>query len=62
MKSGWASGWGAEKEEGEKSSQSSHRKDPFFFPTRPYSELKRKIKNDFYESEQLFCDQKPGLL
>ena len=26
------------------------------------SEMKRKIKNDFYESEQLFCDQKPGLL
>lgn len=28
---------GGQREEGEKPSQFSHRKDPFFFPTRPYS-------------------------
>lgn len=38
-------------------------KGPFLLPNKTLlSELKRKIKNDFYESEQLFCDQKPGLL
>lgn len=63
MKSGWASGVGGREGGRRKVLPVQPQKGPFLLPNKTLlSELKRKIKNDFYESEQLFCDQKPGLL